>query len=183
MRRRLITLAVVAVVVVLAAVVVLHLTGRKGGLPAVGSVIAAGQRPAAPAIEGITLTGSHLNLASLHGSTVVVNFWGQWCAPCQAEAPVLAKVASQTASLGVRFVGIDIRDNPTAGLAFEQARHITYPSISDPNDLIAAGFGAAAPSATPSTYIIDSHGRIAWAYFGRVSYNQLELAAVQVARG
>jgi thiol-disulfide isomerase/thioredoxin len=182
MRRRLITLAVVAVAVVAVAVGVVHLTGSKAaGLPAVGSVIPAGQRPPAPPIAGTTLTGRHLNVASLHGSTVVVNFWGSWCAPCQAEAPVLAKVASQTADLGVRFAGIDVRDNPSAGLAFEQAHHISYPSISDPNSLIAAGFGAAAPAATPATYIIDPAGRIAWAYFGRVTYNQLELAVVTVA--
>ena len=184
MKRRLITLAVTAVAVVVVAVGVVHLTGSKAaGLPAVGSVIPAAQRPPAPAIAGTTLTGSHLAVSSLRGHTVVVNFWGSWCSPCQAEAPVLAKVASQTADLGVRFAGIDVRDNAAAGLAFEQAHHITYPSISDPNSLIAAGFGAAAPAATPSTYIIDSRGRIAWAYFGRITFNQLELAVVAVARG
>jgi thiol-disulfide isomerase/thioredoxin len=184
-KRRLITLAVTAAVVVVVAVGVVHLTGSKaaGTLPVVGSVIPVPQRPQAPVIAGTTLTGSHLAVSSLRGHTVVVNFWGSWCSPCQAEAPVLAKVASQTADLGVRFAGIDVRDNAAAGLAFEQAHHITYPSISDPNSLIAAGFGAAAPAATPSTYIIDSRGRIAWAYFGRVTYNQLELAVVGVARG
>jgi thiol-disulfide isomerase/thioredoxin len=183
-KRRLIRLALAAVAVVVIVLVVVHLTGAKNaGLPAVGSVIPAAQRPQAPVIEGSTLSGSRLDVASLRGHTVVVNFWGSWCAPCQAEAPVLAKVAGQTAGLGVRFVGIDVRDNTSAGLAFEQAHHITYPSISDPNSLIAAGFGAAAPAATPATYIIDARGRIAWAYFGRTTYNQLELAVVGVARG
>jgi thiol-disulfide isomerase/thioredoxin len=181
-RRRLITVAVVAVVIVVAVIAIVHLSARKG-LPAVGSVIPAAQRPAAPVIEGASLTGGHLNVASLRGHTVVVNFWGSWCAPCQAEGPVLARVSRQTASLGVRFVGVDVRDNNASGLAFEQGYHITYPSISDPNSLIAAGFGAYAPSSTPSTYIIDAQGRIAWAYFGRTTYNQLELAVVGVARG
>jgi thiol-disulfide isomerase/thioredoxin len=184
MKRRLITLTVAAVAVVAIAFGVVHLTGSKAsGLPAVGSVIPAAQRPPAPLIAGTTLTGAHLNVASLRGSTVVVNFWGSWCAPCQAEAPVLAKVSAQTAGLGVRFVGIDVRDNNDAGLAFEQAHHITYPSISDPNSLIAAGFGAAAPDSTPATYIIDARGRIAWALFGATTYNQLELAVVDVVHG
>ena len=68
-----------------------------------------------------------------------------------------------------------------AGLAFEQAHHVPFPSISDPGNLIAARFGTAAPTATPSTYILDARGRIAWAYFGRTTFSQLEQAVLQVA--
>jgi thiol-disulfide isomerase/thioredoxin len=179
-------IAIVAVCVVAAAAVVvgvLHLTdGKKAGLPVVGAVIPVAQRPKAPPISGSTLTGGHLNVASLRGATVVLNFWGSWCGPCQAEAPVLARVADDTHRLGVRFVGVDIRDDPAAGLAFEQQHGISYPSISDPNDLIAAAFGPIAPASTPATYILDGRGRIAWAYFARVSYGQLESAVLAVAR-
>jgi hypothetical protein len=39
--------------------------------------------------------------------------------PCREEAPVLARAARGTPVLGVRFLGIDIREDPYAGLAFE----------------------------------------------------------------
>jgi peroxiredoxin len=182
MNRR-ITMAVAAVAVVIAvAFAVTQLTSSAAGLPAVGSVIPAAQRPMAPRISGTTLTGARLSVAALRGAPVVINFWGSWCSPCQAEAPALARVAADTRGLGVHVVGIDVRDNPSAGLAFEQGHRIPFPSISDPNSLIAATFGAVAPTATPSTYILDSRGRIAWAYFGRTQYNQLELAVVRVAQ-
>jgi thiol-disulfide isomerase/thioredoxin len=181
--RKQLTILVVFILAAAAVIVgVRHFTDGKHGLPVVGAVIPVAERPMAPVIEGTTLTGAHLNVASLRGAPVVINFWGAWCGPCQAEAPVLARVASDTRSLGVHFVGIDIRDDPAAGLAFEQAHGITYPSISDPNDLVAASFGALAPATTPSTYILDARGRIAWAYFDRVTYSQLELAILGVAR-
>jgi peroxiredoxin len=172
----------VAVIAGVLAVGVIHLTGSKAaGLPAVGAVIPASQRPPAPRIAGDTLTGRHLDVASLRGAPVVINFWGSWCAPCQAEAQALARAAVGTRRLGVRFVGIDIRDDPAAGLAFVQAHRIPFPSISDPGNLIAAGFGAVAPTATPSTYILDARGRIAWAYFGPTQASQLELALIRIA--
>jgi peroxiredoxin len=161
--------------------VVPHLTGAKTGLPAVGAVIPVSQRPPAPDIYGTTLTGQHLNIASLRGAPVVINFWGSWCAPCQAEAPDLARAAASTSRQGVHFVGIDILDNSAAGLAFDQAHHITFPSISDPGNLLAARFGSRAPDTTPSTYILDARGRIAWAFFGRTQASQLELALIRIA--
>jgi thiol-disulfide isomerase/thioredoxin len=180
MRRRRTILLAFAVIIVALAVGLVHLVDSKAGLPQVGSVIPAAQRPMAPPISGQALNGAAVHVSSLRGTPVVINFWGSWCGPCQAEAPVLARVAHDTKRLGVRFVGIDIRDDPATGLAFEQGHSIGYPSINDPNDLIAASFGADAPSTTPSTYILDSHGRIAWARFGPVQYGQLELAVVRV---
>ena len=180
--RLILCFAAAAAVAGLLAAGVVHLTGAKGaGLPVVGQVIPAAQRPPGPGISGTTLTGQRLNIARWRGHTVVINFWGSWCVPCRKEAPVLRRVAGDTRSLGVRFAGIDIREDPAAGLAFERQYHIPYPSISDPGDLIAARFGAAAPAATPSTYILDASGRIAWAWFGATSYGQLELAVTAVA--
>jgi thiol-disulfide isomerase/thioredoxin len=177
-------ITILAVCVLAAAVIVgvLHFTSKKTGLPVVGAVIPAAQRPKAPPISGATLTGGHVSVTSLRGHPVVLNFWGSWCAPCQAEAPILARVASDTQRLGVHFVGIDVLDDPSSGLAFEQQHRISYPNISDPNDLIAARFGPLAPASTPSTYILDGSGRIAWAYFGRITYDQLESAIVAIDR-
>ena len=183
MRRRIALLLAAAVAVGALVAGVVHLTGPKAaGLPAVGRVIPAAQRPPGPGISGTTLAGAHLDIAAWRGGPVVINFWGSWCAPCRAEAPVLARVARDTRRLGVHFAGIDIREGPAAGLAFDRNYRIPYPSFSDPDSLLGARFGPFAPVATPSTYVLDARGRIAWAYFGRTYYTQLELAVVQVAR-
>jgi len=139
------------------------------------SVFKVGSRLLAPAVSGPTVTGGKLSLAAYRGDVIVVNFWGSWCAPCRDEAPALGTLSSQLAPKGVRFVGIDIRDQPDAATAFMQRFRIGYPSISDPSDDIALAFRATdPPSAIPSTLIIDRTGRIAARIIGSVTYRSLQ---------
>lgn len=140
-----------------------------------------GSRPAAPAVSGTTVTGQHLSLSQYRGDTIVLNFWGSWCAPCRAEAPALGQLARQLASRGVRFVGIDIRDEPDSALAFMQQFNVGYPSISDPSDEIALDFHSTVPPADiPTTLVIDRSGRIADRIFGASTYRQLLSVISQV---
>ncbi|MBO0826006.1 MAG: TlpA family protein disulfide reductase [Actinobacteria bacterium] len=133
-----------------------------------------GHRPVAPQVTGTTVTGQHLSLAAYRGKTIVVNFWGSWCAPCRAEAPALGQLARQLAPRGVRFVGIDIRDQPDSATAFMQQFNVEYPSLSDPSDMIALDFRSTVPPADiPTTLVIDRNGRIADRIFGASTYRQL----------
>jgi peroxiredoxin len=141
-----------------------------------------GHRPQAPAVSGSTLTGQRLSLADYRGDTVVLNFWGSWCAPCRAEAPGLGTLNRQLKSSQVRFLGIDIRDESDAAEAFMQQFGIGYPSLSDPNDEIALDFHSTVPPADiPTTLVIDRSGRIAARIFGSTSYTQLKALVDKVA--
>jgi thiol-disulfide isomerase/thioredoxin len=134
-----------------------------------------GHRPDAPVVSGTTITGQHLSLASYRGDTVVINFWGSWCAPCRSEAPALGQLARKLAADDVRFVGIDIRDQPDSAQAFMQTFNVDYPSLNDPDDEIALAFHSTVPpAAIPTTLIIDSKGRIAARIFGSSSYAELQ---------
>ncbi len=69
-----------------------------------------------PALSG---HGS-LSLAGYRGNLVVLNFWASWCRPCRQEAPVLERLWTAYRGLGVRFVGIDHRDDRRDALAFQR---------------------------------------------------------------
>jgi thiol-disulfide isomerase/thioredoxin len=141
-----------------------------------------GQRPDLPAVSGRTLTGQRLNLASYKGDTLVLNFWGSWCDPCRAEAPALGTLARQLEPDHVRFVGIDIRDEPDAALAFMQNFNVSYPSLNDPTDEIALEFhDTVPPAAIPTTLIVDRSGRIAARIFGASTYAELKELVIKVA--
>jgi peroxiredoxin len=181
-KRRVVVLAATVCAGVLAVVLLVTGFGSGGGNSSVtyigGSdnavLYSAGHQPAAPDFSGTTLTGSRLSLAAYRGSVVVLNFWGSWCPPCRAEATTLAFAAQQYQSAGVKFLGVDVRDNTPSALAFLRSRNITYPSVSDPDDTITLDFSSVVPiSATPSTLVLGKTGHIVGAVFGEVSYSEL----------
>ncbi len=144
--------------------------GDDGGI----TLLAAAERPDAPALAGITLDGDQWDLAANVGHVVVLNVWASWCAPCRAEAPILRQASEDLAADGVRFFGINTRDSAIAAKAFERAFGITYPSIDDKDGQLLLRFsGTLNPGAIPSTVVIDQEGRIAGAVLGKVSESTL----------
>lgn len=122
-----------------------------------------------PDITGRTIAGTTLSLRELRGNVLVVNVWGSWCSPCRAEAPDLATISAETRARGVGFVGIDVRDNSAAALAFERRYGITYPSFDDQDGLVLAQFTGVIPvSAVPSTLVADRNGVIRSRVIGRI---------------
>jgi thiol-disulfide isomerase/thioredoxin len=139
------------------------------------TVFGAGKGPVVPHVGGTTLTGAKLSLSDYAGHVLVMNFWGSWCTPCRAEAPVLATLARRFQARGVRFLGVDIRDSTASAEAFLNDFRISYPSLSDPGDEIALAFhGAVTPAGIPTTLVIARDGRIAARVIGQVSYPGLK---------
>ena len=113
-------------------------------------------------ISGTTLGGDALALDDLRGDVVVINVWGSWCAPCRAEAPILGQASRAYADEGVSFVGINVRDNEAAALAFERRYDIPYPSIADYDGRTLLSVNDYVPmSAVPVTLVLDREGRVA----------------------
>jgi thiol-disulfide isomerase/thioredoxin len=136
-------------------------------------------RKPAPALAGTTLEGTPLDLADYRGKVVVLNFWASWCAPCRAEARNLNSVYAQTRASGVEFVGVDIKDDRTAALAFQRSKKVEYPSLFDQAGALLLKFRGQAPQSPPTTLILDRQGRVAARFLQAVTETQL-LIPVQV---
>jgi len=138
--------------------------------------VSAAHRTSATHVLGQFTDGRSFKLSDMRGDVVVFNFWASWCPPCRAEAKDLEQVSQQTSSLGVRFVGVNVKDHRDSALAFQHTFGIRYPTLFDPSNRVALQLGGAPLNTLPSTVVIDREGRIA-ATIGK-SMRAVELAPI-----
>lgn len=122
-------------------------------------------------------------LADFADKVVVINVWGQWCGPCRGEAPELESVFEATEDLGVRFLGIDVRD-PQRDKAQDFVRDfaVSYPSIYDPSMRTLMALGGMFPTSTiPATLVLDRRHRVAAVFLRALLAQDLEPVVRRIA--
>ena len=104
-------------------------------------------------------TGPKVRLSGLHGTPTVLNIWGSWCGPCQAETRYLSEVYD-AAKPKVLFLGVDTEDDPKSALDF--APHVTppmrYPQVVDTDKKLLLALNL--PSAVPTTVFVSAAGQV-----------------------
>jgi thiol-disulfide isomerase/thioredoxin len=122
--------------------------------------------------SGPTVDGATFRSSAAKGHALVVNFWYAGCGPCRAEAPDLVALERQWAAKGVRFVGVNVRDEAGQAEPFQSTYKVPYPSILDAGSgavqLAFARSGALKPNAIPTTVVLDKEGRVASTVLGEL---------------
>lgn len=106
-----------------------------------------------------------LQLSSLRGKVVVVNFWASWCHPCREEAPALEAASKRFGDKAV-VVGVDVRDASGAARSFLRKYELTYPAVHDNRDLTWPKYGL---TGLPETFFLDRRGRVVQHVISQVS--------------
>jgi cytochrome c biogenesis protein CcmG/thiol:disulfide interchange protein DsbE len=120
--------------------------------------IARGETPPAPefTLPRLDADGA-LELASLRGRVVVVNFWASWCIPCRDEAPALETTWQRYQARGVVFVGVNVQDLTPKALEFLKETRASYPNVRDKDNTVYRAYGL---TGVPETFFVDRQGRI-----------------------
>ena len=137
---------------------------NKGYVAGDGSVeeLAPGKRAEPVTLSGTTLDGKGWNVTQARGKVVVLNVWGAWCGPCQAEMPHLQRAWASYEKTGknVVFMGLDQRDSNAVASSTLKKWEVTYPSLANDDGQNLQGLQRKVV-ATPTTLVLDRQGRIA----------------------
>jgi cytochrome c biogenesis protein CcmG/thiol:disulfide interchange protein DsbE len=137
----------VAALATLAIVVIVTLTRPGGPNIAVGQPV--------PPISGTTLDGSTVDLATLRGHPVVINFWGPTCVPCREEMPLLAQKLAEHGKDGLEIIGVLTYDPVEPAKAFAAQYGGTWQTVIDPGGAIRNAYRVVG---RPQSYFVDGNG-------------------------
>lgn len=127
-------------------------------------------------ITGLT-SGESSQLSDIEGPAVV-NLWATWCAPCRAEIPDFEEVHRARGG-DVRFVGINVGEDPGVAVGFIDEVGATYDQFADLDGEVSTELRA---TSMPVTVVIDEDGVITTRHLGPLDQQGLN-AAIDEALG
>jgi thiol-disulfide isomerase/thioredoxin len=107
----------------------------------------------APALEGVTLKGEPVSLASYRGAPVVLHFWATWCGVCEAEQGNLNAVARELPVLSVASLS---GKSPQVE-RYVRGHGVVPAVVVDDSGALAKRFGV---HSFPTTFVLDGEGQI-----------------------
>ncbi|MEO8133722.1 MAG: TlpA disulfide reductase family protein [Betaproteobacteria bacterium] len=117
----------------------------------------------APDFTVADAAGKPVQLASLRGKVVYVDFWASWCAPCRRSFPWMNAMHQKYAGAGLVVLGINVDKKREAADKFLAQVPAQFSIGYDDKGAIPTLY---AVKAMPSSLLIDAQGRIVYVHAG-----------------
>ncbi|MDP3831882.1 MAG: TlpA disulfide reductase family protein, partial [Ignavibacteriaceae bacterium] len=116
----------------------------------------------APDFTLLNLNGAEIDLTSLKGKTIVIDFWATWCGPCLVSFPGLQKAVNKfkdDESVQFLFVNTweNVTEKKTNATQFIEKNNYTFNVLMDEQNEVVAKFKV---EGIPTKFVIDKEGNI-----------------------
>ncbi len=125
------------------------------------------------ALKAALPQGGELDLASLRGKPLLINFWATWCAPCVREMPLIDRFHREYAPRGWQVLGLAV-DRPAPVNEFLGRVKVGFPigmAGLDGMDLLRSLGNP--QGGLPFTVVLSADGRLLQRKMGETSFDEL----------
>lgn len=116
--------------------------------------------------------GTKFTLLQNLDKPILVNYWATWCPPCVREFPDLEEMYKNYKDR-MHFVAINSAETKDVIEAFMTKNNFTIPIAMDSDNAVGMMYGIAS---IPTTFIVDTEGRIVFAQLGMMTKKQMQNA-------
>lgn len=112
-----------------------------------------------------------IRLSDLEGKGVMLNFWGTFCGPCEAEMPYMESLYPEYKDKGIEILAVSLDTTELVVDRFVDKHELTFPipydNKGEVSDLYSVG-------PIPSTFFINPEGEIVEKVEGPLTLEKLE---------
>jgi len=127
----------------------------------------------APSFSAQLVNGQQVNLESLRGKVVLVNFWATWCGPCRNEMPFFQSLSDKYDKKDFQVLAVNFLEKQDTILDFTKKLNLKFDVALDPKGEINKQYGVLQ---YPVSYVIGRDGKILARQAGPFSPETLESA-------
>ncbi len=125
-------------------------------------------------IELFDINNQKYSLSGLNGRVVLVNFWASWCPPCIEEMPSMTRLVETISSDRLVVLAVNVKEKRARVERIATRLELNFPVLLDQKKAVADAWGI---KVYPSSFLIDSSGRMRFKAIGPVEWDSDEVVA------
>ena len=137
-----------------------------GKLPALSQSLTTIVKPYdAPTLKLLDIDDEVVDLKTLKGKVVIINFWATWCPPCRREMPSLQRLYNKISNKNVVVLAVDVGESAEKvdDYLSNISPEVTFQALLDSRSDAMMRWKV---RGLPSTFIVNKQGKVVYKAIG-----------------